>query len=97
MVKKLIQTVCLAYYTTIMQKTKQIIFEYITIRKNQKLHWIWKKVNQFKAVEMVKSLTQTECLAYYTSIMQKQNKQFLNVWPFARTKYYIGCEKSHSI
>ena len=55
------------------------------------------KVTQFKAVEMVKSLTQTECLAYYTSNMQKQNKQFLNVWLFARTKYYIGSEKSHSI
>ena len=45
----------------------------MTIRKNQILHWTWKKVNQFKAVEMVKSSKQTECLAYYTSIMQKQN------------------------
>ena len=56
-----------------MQKQKLIIFECMTIRKNQILHWTWKKVNQFKAVEMVKSSKQTECLAYYTSIMQKQN------------------------
>ena len=46
----------------------------MTIRKNQILHLIWKKVTQFKAVEMVKSLTQTECGAYYTTIMQNQNK-----------------------
>ena len=44
----------------------------MTIRKNQILHRIW-KVNQFKAVEIVKNLTQTECLADYTSIMLKQN------------------------
>ena len=49
--------------------------------------------NQFRAVEMVKNLTQTECLAYYTTIMQNQNRNFLNVWPFARTNYYIGSEK----
>ena len=46
----------------------------MTIRKNQLLHWIWKNFNQLKAIEMVKSSKQTECLAYYTSIMQKHNK-----------------------
>ena len=51
----------------------------MTIRKNQILHWIWKKVNQFKAVEMVKSLTQTECLADYISIMQKTKQNFENM------------------
>ena len=66
------------------------------IRKNQLLHWIWKKVTQFKAVEMVKSLTQTECGAYYTTIMQNQNK-ILKVWLFAKTKSYIGSEKTQSI
>ena len=57
----------------------------MTIRKNQILHLIWKKVTQFKAVEMFKSLTHTECGAYYTTIMQNQNK-ILKVWLFAKTK-----------
>ena len=51
-----------------------------------------KKVTQFKAVELVKNSTQTECVAYYTTIMQNQNK-ILKVWLFAKTNNYIGSEK----
>ena len=58
MVKNLTQTECLAYYTTIMQnQNRNFLNECMTIRKNQLLHWIWKKIIQFKAIEMVKKTT----------------------------------------
>ena len=42
-----------------------------------------KKAIRFKVLEMVKKLTQTECLAYNTTIMQNQNRKF---WKYDHSK-----------